>query len=141
MDQPTQTLTGILYTDMVIDKLGLDWQEVVDLMLDLGTAWVKEQFEAAPLYMDVALKSAQYWRWWKNEWNLRDGQLYEHTIWVQGKEMFLAYRENKHENWNEAGDPWEYYQWAHTKPSPYRLYLPEYVTMTLQRELVEKVNL
>ena len=66
-------------TQFIIRKLEFTHLEYCELVEKSGYAWLEKYFFHAPEVIQASSYSQLFWKWWVNEWNIRDEAFVKHV--------------------------------------------------------------
>ena len=99
MSQQTQTHINTVVaqyaynTKQVLWLTGMSEEEFYTLMYETGLAWLKSYTGADTEQLNMLLQDAAIGGWWKNEWYIRDDELYLEALYrLEGRVRLARYR-------------------------------------------------
>lgn len=66
-------------TQFIIRKLNLTHLEYCEMVERSGYNWLNKYFFHAPEVIQASSYSQLFWKWWVNEWKIRDEQFVKHV--------------------------------------------------------------
>jgi hypothetical protein len=66
-------------TQFIIRKLGFTHLEYCEMVEHSGYVWLDKYFFHSPEIIQASSYSQLFWKWWVNEWNIRDDQFIRHV--------------------------------------------------------------
>jgi hypothetical protein len=63
----------------ILRKINMTHQEYCELVERGGYAWLDKYLFCDPKGMKAASHSSMFWKWWVNEWNIRDDRFVRHV--------------------------------------------------------------
>lgn len=60
--------------EVILRKLRITDLQYCEMVERGGYEWLRRYFSHVPDMIDICKYSAMFWKWWVNEWNLRDNR-------------------------------------------------------------------